>query len=176
MSIISVFPVHAGGKVALAGLGLVTFDGRGGVRFRLDGDDISVPLPTVGIEENALASIWSDAKSRSVLIHRHQGMVAASIRLPSGEVRLTPVDHDREIEGGLWHSDFIETPRGPLLVYELGVIAFNRDGSVRWRVEHPTIQWVFLGVEGDRVVFDNEFEGQWRYRLEDGQRQVVPSQ
>lgn len=105
----------------------------------------------------------------------HYGLLAASIRLDSRTVELTAINHDPDLEMGLWHSEFVETPRGPLLVYELGVIAFNLDGTVRWRAEHPSIQWVFLGVEGDRVVFDNEFEGQWRYRVQDGQKQVVPS-
>lgn len=173
MSIISVFTVAPAAKAALPGLGLLCFDGRGGARFQLGGQDHFVALPRVGLLDQALITIWCDATSRTVLLHRHKGMVAACVRLDGWALEYIPVDHDQSLEGGLWHDDFVETDLGPLLVYELGVIAFNRDGSVRWRAEHPDIQWVCLGIEGERVVFDNEFEGQWRYRIEDGQKLVV---
>jgi hypothetical protein len=173
MSVISVFTVTPGAKAVLDGIGFVIFDGHGNVCFQFGFQERSVSLPTVGLLEHAIITLWSDSVSRTVLLHPHKGILAASVRLETGSVSLTSVGHDRSLEGGLWHDDFVETSQGPLLVYELGVIAFNRDGTVRWRAEHPTIQWVFLGVDGNRLVFDNEFEGQWRYRLDDGRKEVV---
>jgi hypothetical protein len=174
VSIVRVFEVEPKARVALPGLGLAEFDGRGGVRFDLKGRELHLSLLDAGVVSRALITLWSDAATGTVLIHQHQGvMCVAAVRLRDGAVSMVPVYHDARLETGLWHAEFVETPLGPVLVYELGVIAFDSDGAVRWRAEHPSIQWVYLGVEGDEVVFDNEFEGQWRYRLEDGRKRVL---
>ncbi len=174
MSTIPLLKVKARDHVSLPGLGIAEFDGRGGVRFQFAGEEYAVRLSEVGLEERSFIALWCDAAARTIMIVNLYGEVAASIRLDDRAVSLTAVGRDAGLDTGFWRTLIVETRAGPLLVYEHGVIAFDVDGRVRWRAVHPTIDWSLLGVEGDRVAFENEFEGQWRYRLTDGRKEVVP--
>jgi hypothetical protein len=66
-------------------------------------------------------------------------------------------------------TEFIETELGPLLVYELGVVAFSADGVVRWTAKHATLGCEFIGVRDELVCFENIVFGSWGYRLDTGE-------
>ena len=160
-----------GATAALPGLATVIFDGHGSVRFRTKTEEIPFSLPQAGLVKGAFIELWSDAGTRTVLLHASHETVVVSIDLDRHVVTNTTMDRDLTLQRGLWQSDFLNTALGPLMNYELGVIAFNKDGSVRWKTTHANIQWLFDGVEGDRVVYRNEAEGALRYRLDDGRRE-----
>ncbi len=159
----------------LPGIGLLVFDSRSRVRFQSEAGERTFKLPKIDTDWDDV-TIWSDSTTQVVILQWYTASNAITIRLDRATVELVPLHRARDLDRGLMCEDFLETSLGPLLVHELGVIAFNRDGSVRWRAELPHIQWVCLGIRGDGVVFESEFEGQWRYRLVDGKRELVTSE
>lgn len=155
-----------GGQAVLPGLGLAILDGLGGIRLQLMGREITAMQPTVAMGDGI--EIWSEPSASAVLVLHQQGDVA-SMDLRTGDTTLVGLSTlKREEDADFRGAGLVETQLGPLVVYELGVVAFSLDGTVRWRAEVPTFQWFFRGVRGDLVVFEHEYYGTWTFDLRTG--------
>lgn len=117
--------------------------------------------------------VWSAEGSGALLLLRHYREAGLVLLRASGSAMPIPLE-PRMPDEGLRTDRIVETRRGPLVVWEHGVIALCPDGSTRWRRDIPTIDTLFEHVRDDLVVFSNEFSGGERFRLDDGARVPGP--
>jgi hypothetical protein len=74
--------------------------------------------------------------------------------------------------GGLLRTQFRPLADGVLLIYEGGILRVDvrPELSLRWRIDHPFIDWFFDTIQNDIAWYVAEYDGHWGYHLVDGQR------
>lgn len=82
---------------------------------------------------------------------------------------------ERECDPAFLQTRMLDVAGNLLLVYETGLLLIGNHGIPSWHVKHGYLDYHFCEVVGRCVVYENDYEGRWAYRLTDGVRCAAPA-
>jgi hypothetical protein len=117
----------------------------------------------------------------SILVFNDEGTILYRVHvmtplteplLQLSPLRVALVEGEQYNPGGLLRTQFIEAPECVLLIYEGGILCIDAQAPwpLRWRVDHPVLDWFVETVDTTMVWYTSERDGRWAYLLADGQR------
>ena len=91
----------------------------------------------------------------------------ASAMQMSAPIRL---DRTHDDDAAFFRLQLVEQDTVILLIYENGLICFDKEVHERWRVTHRAYGWQFERILGDLIWYKNAQGDTWAYHLADGHK------
>lgn len=111
------------------------------------------------------------ANHKVCLFSDEQGESIIKISLENGICNIIEkLNREDNEDPDFYRSDFVDIDDGCLFVYEGGLIKFDLNINVSWHIRHQRIDWFFTGIRNGSARYENEYDGEWGYRLADGIR------
>lgn len=160
-----------GTSVALDGWGVLEFRG-GDEEIVYAGDDGTYrshrrhPL----LSGSIFLEVWKNEREGAALLLDHYGRHVYRLDAADGTLsEAAALNRPEDMDYGMARSTFAEADGRVLLIYEGGVICFDRRGNPLWRADHDKYDLLYEGTSDGLVRFTSEFSGGRAYRLTDGE-------
>ena len=157
-------------RVQLESFGSLEID-KGIISFVHNGDEV---IKLVGsadlLESSSFIEYAFDPLSRNLFLVSWAGNNIYLSDAQSRDLRVIgQLDRNADDDAGLYRLSLVNYHDVLLIIYESGIFCFERGGELRWK-QHILRDWFFSEVNEEGVWYESEFDGKWRYSLEDDKK------